>query len=66
MDLFLGTEERVRNNRCRRAISVRATEVLLYLIRRKNLTLKAPSKIAKKYNFSYYSGTSMARKPLGS
>ena len=29
---FLGTQERVRNSRGKRAISVRATEVLLYLI----------------------------------
>ena len=28
---FLGTQERVRNSRGKRAISVRATEVLLYL-----------------------------------
>ena len=27
---FLGTQERVRNNRGKRAINVRATEVLLY------------------------------------
>ena len=30
-DVFLGTQERVRNSRGERAISVRATEVLLYL-----------------------------------
>ena len=30
LDLFQGTQERVRNIRGRRAISVRATEVLLY------------------------------------
>ena len=30
-DYFLGTQERVRNSRGKRAISVRATEVLLYL-----------------------------------
>ena len=30
MGLFLGTQERVRNSRGKRAISVRATEVLLY------------------------------------
>ena len=29
-DFFLGTQERVRNSRGKRAISVRATEVLLY------------------------------------
>ena len=29
--LFLGTQERVRNSRGKRAISVRATEVLLYI-----------------------------------
>ena len=29
---FQGAEERVRNNRGRRAISVRATEVLLYML----------------------------------
>ena len=29
--LFQGTQERVRNSRGKRAISVRATEVLLYL-----------------------------------
>ena len=32
MDFFLGTQERVRNSRGKRAISVRATEVLLYLV----------------------------------
>ena len=31
MDYFLGTQERVRNSRCKRAISVRAIEVLLIL-----------------------------------
>ena len=31
--LFLGTPERVRNSRGKRAISVRATEVLLYMRR---------------------------------
>ena len=31
MDLFLGTQERVRNSRGKQAISVRATEVLLYI-----------------------------------
>ena len=30
MGFFLGTQEGVRNNRGKRAISVRATEVLLY------------------------------------
>ena len=29
-DFFLGTQDRVRNSRGKRAISVRATEVLLY------------------------------------
>ena len=29
---FLGTQERVRNSRGKRAISVRATEVLLYIV----------------------------------
>ena len=29
--VFLGTQERVRNSRGKRAISVRATEVLLYV-----------------------------------
>ena len=29
-DFFLGTQERVRNSRGKRAISVRTTEVLLY------------------------------------
>ena len=32
MGFFLGTQERVRNNRGKRAISVRATEVLLYTL----------------------------------
>ena len=32
-EYFLGTQERVRNSRGKRAISVRATEVLLYLLR---------------------------------
>ena len=32
MFLFQGSQERVRNNRGKRAISVRATEVLLYKI----------------------------------
>ena len=31
MEFFLGTQEQVRNIRGKRAISVRATEVLLYL-----------------------------------
>ena len=31
-DLFQGTKERVRNSRGKRAISVRATEVLLYMV----------------------------------
>ena len=31
-DFFLGTQERVRNSRGKRAISVRATEVLLYYL----------------------------------
>ena len=30
MEFFQGNQERVRNNRGKRAISVRATEVLLY------------------------------------
>ena len=30
-DCFQGTQERVRNSRGKRAISVRATEVLLYM-----------------------------------
>ena len=29
---LLGTQERVRNNRGKRAISVRATEVILYIV----------------------------------
>ena len=33
MGFFLGTQERVRNSRGKRAISVRATEVLLYNLR---------------------------------
>ena len=32
MKLFLGTQERVRNSHGKRAISVRAIEVLLYVI----------------------------------
>ena len=32
MSFFLGTQERVRNSRGKRAISVRATEVLLYIV----------------------------------
>ena len=31
MVFFQETQERVRNSRCKRAISVQATEVLLYL-----------------------------------
>ena len=31
MDFFQGTQERVRNSRGKRAISVRAIEVLLYI-----------------------------------
>ena len=31
-DFYLGTQERVRNSRGKRAISVRATEVLLYTV----------------------------------
>ena len=34
---FQGTKERVRNSRGRRAISVRATEVLLYIILKLNV-----------------------------
>ena len=33
MSFFLGTQERVRNSHGKRAISVRATEVLLYMAR---------------------------------
>ena len=33
MGFFQGTEERVRNSRGRQAISVRATEVLLYIFK---------------------------------
>ena len=32
MGFFQGTQERVQNSRGRRAISVRATEVLLYIM----------------------------------
>ena len=32
MGFFPGTQERVRNSRGKRAISVRATEVLLYIL----------------------------------
>ena len=32
-DFFLGTKERVRNSHVKRAISVRAIEVRLYLVR---------------------------------
>ena len=32
-DFFHETQERVRNSRCKRAISVRAIEVLLYIVR---------------------------------
>ena len=32
MGFFQGTEERVRKSRGRRAISVRATKVLLYIV----------------------------------
>ena len=32
-DSFQGTQERIRNSRGKRAISVRATEVLLYVVR---------------------------------
>ena len=32
MDLFLETQERVRNSHGKRAISVRASEVLLYMV----------------------------------
>ena len=31
-DFFQGTQERVRNSRGKRAISVRATEILLYAL----------------------------------
>ena len=34
MRFFLGTQARFRNSRGRRAISVRATEVLLYVVRK--------------------------------
>ena len=30
--MFLGTQERVRNNRGKRSLSVRPTEVLLYYV----------------------------------
>ena len=33
MSFFLGTQARVRNSRGKRAISIRATEVLLYLMK---------------------------------
>ena len=33
MGFFLGTQERVRNSRGKRAISIRATEELLYMYR---------------------------------
>ena len=32
LDFFQGTQERIQNRHGRRAISVRATEVLLYLV----------------------------------
>ena len=32
MDFFLGTEEKIRNSHRKRAISVRAPEVLLYML----------------------------------
>ena len=32
VDFFLGTQERVRNSRGKRAISVRAIEVRLYIV----------------------------------
>ena len=40
MGFFQGTEERVRNSRGRRAISVRATEVLLYKHRTHKLNIQ--------------------------
>ena len=46
-DFFLGTEERVRNSRGKRAISVRAIEVLLYL-NRNFLDNTKPLKLALK------------------
>ena len=38
MECFQGTQERVRNSRGKRAISIRATEVLLYLKRISSIT----------------------------
>ena len=38
MGVFLGTQERVRNSRGKRAISVRATEVLLYFRLSENIS----------------------------
>ena len=40
MEFFLGTQERVRNSRGKRVISVRATEVLLYVKTLKRLPLR--------------------------
>ena len=43
---FLGTQERVRNSRGKRAISVQATEVLLYLDRSVRANSVDPDQIA--------------------
>ena len=39
MSFFLGTQEGVRNSRSKRATSVRATEVLLYIVQKKEVRL---------------------------
>ena len=43
MGFFQGTEERVRNRRGRRAISVQATKVLLYYIKSVSVDTKQHS-----------------------
>ena len=55
MIFFLGTQARVRKSHGKRVISVRATEVLLYIIS------CSSSKMYDTQNFPYYSRTSMAR-----
>ena len=53
MDFFLGTQERVRNSRGKRAISVRATEVQLYLLNFSNSNFYRYDKLRKLFSKFY-------------
>ena len=52
--LFQGTQERVRNSRSKRAISVRATEVLLYLEALNNFASFNDISLVAKQNLAMY------------